>query len=711
MEDRPFTYPGWQVVRAIGTGSCGRVYEIKKDSLFGDTDHSALKVISLPASAGDLQTFYDEMGLDEKSVASLLSSQVEDITTEINLMSHLKGNSHIVSYEDYNVVPHTDGPGWDIFIRMELLTPLAAHLRQTWPAADADIDEALVLRVGLDLCRALEVCERHNILHRDIKPQNIFLNREGSFKLGDFGIAKTADHTTTGTRTGTFTYMAPEVYTNKPYNASVDIYSLGLVLYWMLNRRRGPFLPLPPQVPTAADASAALEKRNSGVPLPPPCGGSPALQAIVLKAAAFAPEARYTSATEMLRDLEAAAGGAAPQALPSFRRETAEAPANETPAPETPALTSAPEMPAPQNDAAQGGAPGPGVPEMPDLAVGDAPAAPEPPAEPLAPPAPPRRKGSRVKLGLGIACLAAAVVLAVGLLRPKPQPVTAVPEDDPPLGTLNNIEDAFLGVMEADDGNFSSYVTRSFNGADREMSELPCRMEVHPQWDGYMFLTFPDRYDTPYCLYGTYQIVGDTLFINPADTLDLTPPATAEGETPAEGAQTASAEETAWPEVGGGAATAPLTEQLRFDVELYAPGFWLRTEKESERMFVVHRGTAMQLAGSADSDADVYEEIQSLVVDGTILSDSGDMTLRQADVLFSDGGHANVNKATCYSRVGGLFLYWDDSVRAYNGRMETVTQHDSLSIDYIDNAPYGFTIVGDYDDQLYHYHQPPLPTP
>ena len=107
-----------------------------------------------------------------------------------------------------------------------------------------------------------------------------------------------------GTKIGTYKYMAPEVYNNNPYGHSADIYSLGLVLYWLLNERRMPFLPLPPAKLKAGMEEEARERRLRGEPLPAPAHGSKALQAIVLKACAFDPAERYHTAAEMLQDLE-----------------------------------------------------------------------------------------------------------------------------------------------------------------------------------------------------------------------------------------------------------------------------------------------------------------------------------------------------------------------------------------------------------------------
>lgn len=108
---------------------------------------------------------------------------------------------------------------------------------------------------------------------------------------------------------GTYGYMAPEVYNNQPYDKTVDIYSLGLVMYWLLNERRLPFLPLPPKAPKREDIELARIRRFSGRAIPAPKNGSAALKAVVLKACAFDPKQRYQSAAEMLKELNAIENG------------------------------------------------------------------------------------------------------------------------------------------------------------------------------------------------------------------------------------------------------------------------------------------------------------------------------------------------------------------------------------------------------------------
>ncbi len=301
-DGKQVSWPGWEVVRTIGNGSFGAVYEIERNT-FGNIEKAALKVISIPQSKSDIEELYND-GYDDESITARYNSYLQDILKEYALMVSMKGHTNVVYCDDFRYEQHEDGFGWDIFIKMELLTPLTKYLPR-------EIPEDMVVRLGMDICNALVLCKDRNIVHRDIKPQNIFVSRDGNYKLGDFGIAKTAERTTSGTKVGTYKYMAPEVYNNQPYGSAADIYSLGLVLYWMLNERRTPFLPLPPAVPTTSAEDEARRRRFSGEALPAPAQGSQALKAIVLKACAYDPKDRYASAAEMLEDLKKVDSGAA----------------------------------------------------------------------------------------------------------------------------------------------------------------------------------------------------------------------------------------------------------------------------------------------------------------------------------------------------------------------------------------------------------------
>lgn len=288
----------WIIEKRLGIGSFGRVYEIRRED-FGETYYAALKVITVPQSEDELRSAMEE-GMSYTQAKEYFYGVVEDVVREFSLMSKLKGTANVVNYMDHLVIPHEDGIGWDILIRMELLTPVLTYAYQH-PMSRRD-----VIRLGIDMCRALELCQKYNIIHRDIKPENIFVSENGDFKLGDFGIARTIENTMSGlSQKGTYSYMAPEIYHGEEYGYSVDIYSLGIVLYRLLNKNRIPFLPPAPEPITHRDRENALARRMGGETVSKPFYSEGRLSEIVLKACAYDPKERYSSPAQMRQELEA----------------------------------------------------------------------------------------------------------------------------------------------------------------------------------------------------------------------------------------------------------------------------------------------------------------------------------------------------------------------------------------------------------------------
>ena len=290
----------WRIKRFIGAGSYGRVFEIERRDEFDTVYTGALKAVTIPASQGELDEILAD-GMDMNGASTYFRDYVKELNREIALMSKLKGHSNIVSYEDHKMFPHEDGVGWDILIRMELLTPITSYLKQNHTFTRRE-----VIQLGMDLCKALEICQRYNIIHRDIKPANIFISETEDFKLGDFGVARIASASTgASTRAGTVNYMAPEVFRGEKYTSNVDIYSLGLVMYQLLNNNRMPLYPPYPQPMSPAQRERAQAQRLSGAALPPPANAEGRLAEIVLKACAPDPAQRYDSPTVMRQALEA----------------------------------------------------------------------------------------------------------------------------------------------------------------------------------------------------------------------------------------------------------------------------------------------------------------------------------------------------------------------------------------------------------------------
>ena len=288
---------GWKIVRRIGSGASGAVYEVQKqkDDI---TLSSALKVMKVPQDPSLPDTLRGD-GMDEGSVTRYLQGVVDELIREIRIMVELKGFPYTVNCEDYEVLQDPEEEQWDVLIRMELLTPLQKYQQ------GRSLTEKDVYRMAVQLAEALCLFEDEKIIHRDIKPENIFLNKYGTCKIGDFGIARAYDRATGElSKKGTENYMAPEVYWGEDYGHTVDIYSLGLVLYKLMNKNRLPFYPLDREY-TPSDRQRALAERMRGTrELEPPACASAQFGQIILKMCAYRPEDRYPDAKTLQRALE-----------------------------------------------------------------------------------------------------------------------------------------------------------------------------------------------------------------------------------------------------------------------------------------------------------------------------------------------------------------------------------------------------------------------
>ncbi len=318
----------WTPGEWLGEGSFGTVWEIARKVPGNPDFRAAVKHISIPQDEKEIRNMLAEgVFSDERSASAFYDGQLRSLMDEVNIMHRLRGYTNIVSYEDHLIVPKAGGIGYDVFLRMELLRPLTDVMQNEMPRPE-------VLRLGRDIGTAIRVLNTLGMVHRDIKPQNIFVNETGDYKLGDYGTARAlkSDSAAAMSRKGTFNYMAPEIFLGNAADATVDLYSLGLVLYRLVNGNRLPFLPLNGDL-TTDQYEGALARRMKGEPLPPPAYADEALSRIILKACAYDPKKRYRTAEAFLEALKRyesqISGGARPSPEDISDRER-KAPAGET---------------------------------------------------------------------------------------------------------------------------------------------------------------------------------------------------------------------------------------------------------------------------------------------------------------------------------------------------------------------------------------------
>jgi len=167
-----------------------------------------------------------------KQVTALNQSQADEARREAQILNRLDHPNVVTFFESFVETSVSDGPTLNIV--MEFcdggdLDQIIKARRKTGQV----FDEAYVMRIFVQLLLALKYVHAQKVLHRDIKPQNVFLTRTGLAKWGDFGVAKCLQHTTSmaRTQTGTPYYLSPEIFNDEAYSSASDMWSLGVVLY------------------------------------------------------------------------------------------------------------------------------------------------------------------------------------------------------------------------------------------------------------------------------------------------------------------------------------------------------------------------------------------------------------------------------------------------------------------------------------------------
>lgn len=288
--------------KMLGMGASGQVYLLKDDIMKDCTKYSVVKIITQ-----ELGPEWKTRPQEERKKA--LDLRKDRLLEEIRHMLKLEKKPFLVHCLDYAAKDFYDDGGmllgFDVLIRMERYVCLGEKMLED--VIRTDEIEKLARQIGIALHSMHEI----NMLHRDIKPGNIYIDEDtGDFLLGDFGISKQTSPNSQMTYAGTREYMAPEVFRSEnsvnSYTFTADIYSYGLVLYYLLNEYRLPFV----EAVSLNNEDLAQQQRLSGEKFPPPKNGSAVLKSVVMKCCEFRPEDRYQSMSDVLADLGCKPNGA-----------------------------------------------------------------------------------------------------------------------------------------------------------------------------------------------------------------------------------------------------------------------------------------------------------------------------------------------------------------------------------------------------------------
>ena len=255
----------YEIIMKIGSGGMADVYKAKDHVL---NRLVAIKVLKQEYSTD--ATFVKKFRVEAQSAAGL---------------SH----PNIVNVYD---VGEDDGV---YFIVMELVQGITL---KNYIDMKGKLDIREALNISVQIASGLSAAHENRIIHRDIKPQNIIMSRDGKVKVTDFGIAKVADSTTvTTTAAGTVHYISPEQARGGYSDERSDIYSLGITMYEMVTGR----------VPFEGETNVAVALMHIQSEITPPRQLEPSIpvsfEKIILTCTQKKPERRYASARELIADL------------------------------------------------------------------------------------------------------------------------------------------------------------------------------------------------------------------------------------------------------------------------------------------------------------------------------------------------------------------------------------------------------------------------
>ena len=280
-----------EIVDQLGRRGGTTVYLVKSTK----SEHNyILKHISVPEHQNQVSALiFSGAAADEDAAQEYYQTVVSDYKEELELLEALSASPNIRCFHSYEIKPKEDGIGFDVFLLAEDRLTLEQYLFAN------QVSHISAVNLAMDLCNALTDLRSAGLIHRALKPSNVFLGNQGHFMLGDLGIAKMDQLKYCSMPESMISpFSAPELFElMAEVNETIDIYAVGLILYRIYNANHAPFED------EKTSAKGADKLRITGKELPAPMFADYEMGEIIRKACAYKPEDRYQTPEELKQAL------------------------------------------------------------------------------------------------------------------------------------------------------------------------------------------------------------------------------------------------------------------------------------------------------------------------------------------------------------------------------------------------------------------------
>lgn len=278
----------WIVGETIRLNRFGKTH-IARAMQNGKTYYSHIKHITIPLDNNN--------DISIEAVA-LKKCMVNSLLEEIKTSDSLKDFPNIHTYDEIKVIHGNNGVCYDIFMRMPPFKDLNEVL------CEKSLTEADIIKMAIDLCGALEITEGKNVVHKHLSPDSVFLNLDDKFIIGDFCCGeKLYTFYDKSIKLKALEYASPEEYNDKTINHSSNLYSIGLILYYLFNNCKLPFADKYKAELTSKEYEDIIYKRLTSDKLPKPINANDKISEIIFKCCDVKSENRWLGASDLKNTL------------------------------------------------------------------------------------------------------------------------------------------------------------------------------------------------------------------------------------------------------------------------------------------------------------------------------------------------------------------------------------------------------------------------